>query len=137
VSPDLLAAAEANKHDAVDMVAIWGLGASAVRGGSPAPGLWMLGGAERLLERAAPGVLHADLAACNAYGQAEADAAKVACPAALVLGERDMMTPAKSGLALAAKIAGAKATVIPGAGHTLMVEKPDETLAALKAWARA
>jgi len=136
VSPDLLGAAQANNHDAVDMVAIWGLGATAVRGGGPSPGLWMLGGAERLLERAAPGVLHADLAACNAHGQAEADAARVACPTALVLGERDLMTPAKSGLALAGKIAGAKATVIAGAGHTMTVEKPDETLAALKAWAR-
>ena len=31
------------------------------------PGLWMLGGGERLLERAAPGVMFADLAACNDY----------------------------------------------------------------------
>ena len=34
------------------------------------------------------------------------DAAAVACPASLVLGERDMMTPPKSGLALAEAIAG-------------------------------
>ena len=44
------------------------------------PGLWMLGGVERLLERAAPGVLHADLFACNAYAEAESDAARVDCP---------------------------------------------------------
>ena len=132
VHPDMLAAAKANEHDAIDMVAIWGLGGPATRGSSPAPGLWMLGGVERLLERAPPGALYADLNACNAYGQAEADAARVRCPTRLVLGERDMMTPAKSGRALAARISGATATVIPGAGHMMMIEYPDATLAALQ-----
>ncbi len=133
VHPDLMAAAKAGHHDAVDMVALWGLGGPATRGGSPSPGLWMLGGAERLLERGA-GALHADLAACNGYAEAETDAVRVKSPAALVLGERDMMTPARSGLALAQRIAGSRATVIPGAGHMLMTERPDETLEALRAW---
>ena len=57
VSADLLDAAKANDHAAIDMVAIWGIGFHAGLGGSLAPGLWMLGGAERLLERARPGVL--------------------------------------------------------------------------------
>ena len=60
VHPDLLAAAEANDHAAVDMVSLWSLGGAA-RGGCPTPGLWMLGGTERLLELSAPGVLHTDL----------------------------------------------------------------------------
>ena len=132
VHPDLLAAAQANRHEAVDMVTIWSLGGPATRGGAPNPGLWMLGGVERLLERAEPGVLHADLLACNAYADADSDAACVRCPAFIVLGERDIMTPAKSGLALASRIAGAKTTVVPGAGHMLTVERPDETLEALK-----
>jgi pimeloyl-ACP methyl ester carboxylesterase len=136
VHPDLLAAAKAGDHDAVDMVSIWGLGAAATRGGSPTPGQWMLGGAERLLERAPPGALYADLAACNAHAAAVADAAKVACPAVFVLGERDMMTPAKSGAALAARIAGARVTVIPGAGHMLPIERPAETLRALESIGR-
>ena len=108
VHPDLLAAAKANAPLAVDMVSLWGLGAAATLGGSPAPGLWMLGGAARLLERAAPGVLHADLAACNAYRSADEAARKVVCPTTLILGERDLMTPLKSGKALAALIAGAR-----------------------------
>ncbi len=133
VHADLLDAAKADHHDAVDMVAIWSLGGPATRGGSPSPGQWMLGGAERLLEQAPPGVLHTDLAACNAYGGVSEDAGNTRCPTVLVLGERDMMTPAKSGAALAAKIAGAKLTIVPGAGHMLMVERPAETLAALRA----
>ena len=55
----------------------------------------MLGGAERLLERARPGVLFADLAACNEYRDALAAAAKVTVPAAVILGSRDLMTPAE------------------------------------------
>ena len=91
----------------------------------------MLGGAECLLKEAAPGVLHADLAACNAYQGGVETAAKVACPTTLILGERDMMTPAKGGRALAARIAGAATIALPGAGHMLMVERPDEVLDAL------
>jgi pimeloyl-ACP methyl ester carboxylesterase len=51
----------------------------------------------------------------------------------LILGERDMMTPLKGGRALAALIAGARTIVLPGAGHMLMTERPDEVLEALKA----
>lgn len=131
VSPDLLGAADANSHDAVDMVSIWGLGYRAGLGGSQSPGLWMLGGGERVLERAAPGVLHNDLAACNAYDGALAAAAKVSCPGTLILGQRDMMTPLKSGLQLADAIKDARRVVLPGAGHMMMTERPDDVLAAL------
>ena len=78
-------------------------------------------------------MLFADLAACNAYQNALVSAAQVKVPTSLILGERDMMTPAKSGLALSGKLRGAKATVIAGAGHMLTIEKPAETLAALRA----
>ena len=99
VSDDLLAAAKANDHAAVDMISIWGNGYRATLGGSSAPGLWMLGGAERLLERAPPGVIFTDLAACNDYGGALAAAAKVTVPSIVIQGSRDMMTPAKGGRA--------------------------------------
>ena len=54
-------------------------------GGALVPGAWMVGGTTRLLERAGPGVLYKDLAACNAYGDGLAAAAKVRAPATLVL----------------------------------------------------
>src|SRR5208282_5193766 len=133
VHPDLLAAAKANSHVAVDMVSLWGLGAPAALGGAKAPGVWMLGGAERLLERAAPGVLHADLAACNAYETGTSAAAKVACATTLILGERDQMTSLASGRSLAALIENARTIVLPRAGHMSMIERPDEVLEALKA----
>jgi pimeloyl-ACP methyl ester carboxylesterase len=133
VGPDLLKAAEANDQAAVDMVSIWGLGFSAELGGSLAPGLWMHGGAQRVLQHCAPGVLYSDLNACNTYADALTSAAKVKIPTTIILGERDMMTPAKAGATLAAAIADARTVILPGAGHMLMAERPDQLLAALRA----
>jgi pimeloyl-ACP methyl ester carboxylesterase len=132
VGPDLLKAAEANDRAAVDMVSIWGLGYQAELGGSLAPGLWMHSGAQRVLEQCRPGVLFNDLSACNAYQNALAAAAKVTVPTTLILGERDMMTPAKAGKALAAALPNSRTVVLRGAGHMMMVERPDELLAALQ-----
>src|SRR5689334_12132061 len=97
VGPDLLKAAEANDQAAIDMVSIWGLGYAAELGGSRAPGLWMHGGAQATLRRCAPGVLFNDLSACNAYQDALTSAARIKVPVTLILGEKDMMTPAKAG----------------------------------------
>lgn len=132
VGPDLLKAAEANDHAAIDMVSIWGLGFKAELGGSLAPGLWMHGGAQSVLQHCQPGVLFRDLSACNSYQNALTAAAQVKVPTTFVLGERDMMTPAKAGKTLAAAIANARVIVVPGAGHMVMAERPDELLAALR-----
>ena len=104
MSRDLLAAAEADDHAAIDMLRDQGYGFRAGIGGSLAPGLWMLGAELRLLERARPGVLFTDLRSATDYRDGLAFAATVAVPATLVLGERDLMTPAKAGLELAAAL---------------------------------
>lgn len=132
VSNDLLGAAEKNDHDAIDMVSIWGLGFPAEIGGSLAPGVWMHGGAQRTLEAAKPGVLHADLAACNAYRNATSAARGANIPVTLILGERDMMTSVKNGRALASAFPNARTVVLKGAGHMLMAERPDDVLAACR-----
>jgi pimeloyl-ACP methyl ester carboxylesterase len=132
VAPDLLNAARAGDHAAIDMMSIWGYGYRAGLGGSLAPGLWMLGSGERLLEHAPPGVLLNDLCACNDYRDGLASAAKVTVPATLILGERDIMTPAKAGRELAAALPNARVVMLEGAGHMLMSERPDEVLHALR-----
>ena len=132
VGPDLLKAAEANDRSAIDMVSIWGLGFQAELGGSLAPGLWMHSGAQRVLEQCRPGVLFNDLRACNAYQNALAAAAGVTVPTIFILGERDMMTPAKAGKMLAAAVPNARTILLRGAGHMMMSERPDELLAALQ-----
>ena len=132
VHPDLLAAAEANDHAAFELMTSWGFGSSGHFGGARVPGAWLMGGGERLLERVRPGVLSADLAACNAYAEGMESAAKVACPALMVMGSDDRMTPARAGAKLADAIPGAARVVIPACGHMMTAEKPDEVLDALK-----
>lgn len=131
-SRELLEAARTGNHAAVDMMAIWGLGPRATLGGSPMPGLSMLFGTERLIEQAPTGALFNDLSACNDYTDGLAHSARVTAPTVVILGERDMMIPQKSGRALAGAIHGARLVVIPGSGHVPMVERPDELLAALR-----
>jgi pimeloyl-ACP methyl ester carboxylesterase len=132
VGLDLLRAAEANDQAAIDMVSIWGLGFQAELGGSLAPGLWMHSGAQRVLQQCRPGVLFNDLTACNAYQNALAAAAQIKVPTTFILGERDMMTPAKAGKTLAAALPNSRTVVLRGAGHMMMAERPDELLAALR-----
>ncbi|MFO1464980.1 MAG: alpha/beta hydrolase [Steroidobacteraceae bacterium] len=137
VHPDLLGAAKANDHAAIDMVNLWGYGFAAGLGGCRLPGVWMAGAGERILERAAPGVLHNDLAACNAYRDGLTDAAKVSAPTLLLCGERDQMTPLKSAKALGAAIKGSTLVALPRAGHMLMIERPYEVIDAIAAFLRS
>ncbi len=132
VHPDLLAAAEAGQHLAFELVTSWGHGPTGHLGGNLAPGLWLMGGGERLLETGKPGALFVDLKACADYQSGPESASALTCPALLVLGTADRMTPAKAGRKLAEAIADARVEVIAGCGHMMMAEKPDETLDALK-----
>jgi pimeloyl-ACP methyl ester carboxylesterase len=132
VSEPLLNAAKENSPDAIAMMTIWGFGPRAALGGCLSPGNWMIGKGVRVLEAAKPGVLFADLSAANAYDAKEA-AAKIKVPVTLVLAERDLMTPAKNGEALAALIPHAKVIVLPSVGHMLLAEKPDDVLKAIAA----
>ncbi|HLI13553.1 MAG TPA: alpha/beta hydrolase [Alphaproteobacteria bacterium] len=132
VHPDLLAAADAGDPLAIELITAWGYGKPAHLGGHRAPGLWMLGGGKRLLERSAAGVLASDFRACDAYQDAAAAAARISCPALILSGAADRMTPPKAAATLAAAIPHAKSIVLPLAGHMMMVEAPDETLDALR-----
>jgi pimeloyl-ACP methyl ester carboxylesterase len=131
VSEPLLAASRANDHAAYEMINVYAHSGSAQIGGNRAPGLWMLGNNMRLMERSAPGVLHADFLACNNYTGGLEAAARVTCPTLLLLGGRDQMTPLKAAKDVAAKLQDAKTVALDGTGHALMAEKPDEVLDAL------
>jgi len=136
VSDAFLNAARSNDQAAYDMETIWGHAAQVPLAGNPSPGMWMYGDTLARLARLAPGVLHNDLAACNAYSAGLESAAKVQCPAQFVIGARDVMTPPKAAQALAAAVPGARTTLVASSGHSLMAEAPDATLDALIAWAK-
>jgi len=131
VSEAFLLAAKENRHEAYDMSTIWGHAPQVPLGGNPNPGMWMYGDSLARLARLAPGVLYADLRACNEYAEGSESAARVKCPALFVFGRRDQMTSPKAGQALAAAVAGARTVHIASSGHSLMAEAPDAVLDAL------
>jgi pimeloyl-ACP methyl ester carboxylesterase len=131
VSDVFLDAARRNDQAAYDMDTIWAHAAQAPLAGNPNPGMWMYGDTLARLARLAPGVLHTDLSACNAYAGGMEAAAKLKCPALFVLGARDVMTPPRSAQALAQAIPNSKTVTIAPSGHSLMAEAPDQTLDAL------
>jgi pimeloyl-ACP methyl ester carboxylesterase len=132
VHPEMLESAKANTLKVQELMTFWGIGNALHKGGMVSPGLWLRRESMAVLTGNKPDVIHSDLAACNAYKDASARATAVKCPTVLVLGDGDLMTPAAKAKPLAAAIAGAKTIVIPNCGHFMMVERPDETLDALK-----
>jgi pimeloyl-ACP methyl ester carboxylesterase len=132
VSEDLLDAARRNDHVAYELINGWSFAAGSQLGGNRQPGVWMLGNAMRLMERTRPGVLHTDLVACNDYANGNAAAARVRCPTLVLIGARDIMAPPRNAQALIAALADVRTLTLPETGHSLMAERPDEVLDALR-----
>lgn len=128
VSPALLEAARGDEAVAQNMINVWSHSAYAHYPSNPGPGFWVIGENLRLMQRQKPGVLHADFAACEGYADGLERAARIRCPALLLLGERDAMTPARAATDLGRAIPGAKSMVLEDCGHSLMAEKPDAVL---------
>jgi len=140
VSPALLDASLNQPAKAIAMVNTFSHSTLAPPPSALGPGTWLYGGSAALMRRVlasnpAENVFHTGFVACNSYADGEADIAKVTCPVQFILGERDQMTPPKAAQSLikAARAAGLTVEVatVP-AGHQLMTEAPEETLAALQ-----
>lgn len=131
VSDLLLDAARNRPAEAFDMLNIWGHAPQLKWGKNPTPGTSSMMAYKRLLEQSHPGALARDLAACHVYQMDDAALAAVKCPALLVTGSRDMMTPPKANAALAGRINGIRVAALDG-GHSMMQEAPGATLDALK-----
>jgi pimeloyl-ACP methyl ester carboxylesterase len=128
VSDLLLNSAKANSPDAIEMLILWGHGSSAHLGGNATPGMWMLGGGRRLMERSAPGVIYTDLNACNEYVQGLDDAGAIACHVLLILGQSDSMTPLRATGKLIEALIDSEAVVLEKSGHAMLVERPEQVL---------
>lgn len=132
VSEELLAAAAGDDHVAFELINGWSFAAASQLGGSPIPGMWMTGNAMRLMERSASGVLANDLDACHRYANGLAAAAAVTCPALVILGARDLMAPPRNAQALIAALPDCETVMLPDTGHSMMIERPDAVLDALR-----
>ena len=131
VHPGLLAAAEQGEYLAYELMSSWGHGKPFHLGGHQTPGLWMMGGTIRLWERAPAGVLASDLHACNDYDRGAEAAGRIRCPALLVRGSQDIMTPSRAAAPLREHMADLQEAIIDGAGHIMIVERPDPVIDAI------
>ena len=134
VSDALLATARDDPARAIAMVNAFSHSGLAGKPSYPGPGAWLRGGASALMHRIQAGddgnLFEHDFRVCDAYAGGLEAAARVTCKSTLIVGSRDVMTPAKATKALASVL---RATVVQVAsGHALMQEAPDAVLNAMR-----
>jgi pimeloyl-ACP methyl ester carboxylesterase len=135
VSDALLNTAREAPYRAIDMVNALSISTSASKPSFPGPGSWVHGSNRALMRNIHDGqkelnLFEHDFRLCDAYAGGAVAMAKVKCPATLIVGERDQMTPPKATRELAAALQ-AKVVTVP-TGHHLMAEAPDAVLAGLR-----
>ena len=135
VSDTLLAATRDDPAAAIDMITAWSHSGWAQKPQAPGPGAYLNWGGRRLMQRIAARhgaeVLPTDFAAVNAFQDGLACAERIDCPALLIMGGRDVMTPPKATKTLAAALKNVRSVTLPEAGHAMMGEAPDAVLSAL------
>ena len=136
VSDALLATARERPLAAMRMVNAFSHAGIAAKPGYPGPGAWLHGGGRALMRRIQAGQTETNLFAhdfkvCDAYAGGMDAAARVTCPAHLILGDRDQMTSPKQTREIATALK-AQVHLVP-AGHGLMAEAPDPVLRAMRA----
>jgi len=143
VSEALLAATRTDPPAALDMINVWSHSTSTAaferKPNNPGPGfsnVWQnLRLMQRIARRDGADVLPLDFAACNSYAGGLEAAQALRCPALFVLGSQDVMTPPRAAQALINACADATVVQLADGGHSLMAERPDQVLAALKDFA--
>lgn len=140
VAAPLLDSTLSNRDAAHAMINQWSYTTASRLGASSVPGLNLTALNERLMQRQAAGVLHRDMAACNAWSGGFDAAARVACPVLLLASAQDRMTPPKAMAPLAGAFTGGATVsrvILPDAGHAMMAEAPGAVLDALWQFARS
>jgi pimeloyl-ACP methyl ester carboxylesterase len=70
-------------------------------------------------------LIHGDLVACDRFDIMNR-LAEITLPTCILVGEEDRLTPVKYSRHLHDSIKGSRLAVVPGAGHLVMMEKPEE-----------
>ena len=84
-----------------------------------------LADARRLMEANHPAAIDAALHALMTRPDSTADLSRIACPALVIVGQEDTVTPPADAELVAHSIRGAELVVIPRAGHLSNVESPE------------
>jgi pimeloyl-ACP methyl ester carboxylesterase len=124
VHPSILEGLRGNPEQAAGLLSQWFY--------APSSGADLPAQGKKELLKGSLAVLEKDLRACDAFDvMKEVD--RIRMPAVVVCGAEDRLTPVKYAQYLHDRIPGALLAVIPGAGHMVMLEKPDEVNRALAA----
>jgi pimeloyl-ACP methyl ester carboxylesterase len=134
VSDALLSTARDDPARAIAMVNAFSHSGIASKPSFPGPGAWLHGGAAALMHRIQAlgegNLFEHDFRVCDAYANGLEAAARVRCPAHLIVGTRDVMTPAKATKELASVLRATVARIV--SGHALMQEAPEAVLNAMR-----
>ena len=135
VSDALMQTSQRDPLKAIDMVNAFSHAGTASKPSYPGPGTWLHGADRALMRRTQAGqpelnLFHHDFGICDRYAGGPAAAAKVRCPATVVIGSRDQMTIPKQAATIVTALKAQVQTV--DAGHAMMSEAPDAVLAAVR-----
>ncbi len=114
VDPEILSKINENYGEACKLIAKWSV--------SPASDPVIAERNAREMFHVNRSVTYGDFVACDKFDRMR-DIAKISCKTLIVVGADDKMTPVKYSQYLHEKIANSTLVVIPGAGHSVMVEK--------------
>jgi len=87
----------------------------------------------RQMEAILPDVFHGDFLACNAFDVMD-QLGEIAAPSFVVCGTQDRLTPSKYSIYLRDHIVHAVLHLVEGAGHMVMVERPEAVVDALSSF---
>ncbi len=122
---DHLLSLAANDSDAVcRLMTEYSVSKRFLLAGSGGHGIWGPGMTLAIMRRSPSGVLAVDLALCNDYTAGLEAASQVECPALLLVGRRDRMTPRRNMAPLQSALTRVERIEIPDCGHALLSEQP-------------
>lgn len=125
VSPLLLEGILQNFQGVLDLMDDWAWGP-----GTPTE---LVKRGRQMMARVDPQVLWGDFAACDRFDVRER-VGEIRAPTLVITGSEDRMTPPKFGLWLQEHIPNARFVQIDGAGHMVMLEKPEQVAALVREW---
>jgi pimeloyl-ACP methyl ester carboxylesterase len=96
----------------------------------------MLRAATAEMLKTSPDVLHGDFSACDRFDIMK-EVAGINTPVLIICGDQDALTPVKYSRYLAERIAGSRLEVIEGAGHMVMLERPEQFNKKVEAFVRS
>lgn len=88
------------------------------------------------MRKNSPDILHGDFTACDRFDIMD-EVKGINTSALVICGDQDVLTPAKYSRYLAEKIPQAQLEIIGGAGHMVMLERPEEFNKKLEAFFRS